>query len=111
MHYRYPDFYDVGREKVREYAVAVVAQLSIALRIRWRHRIETVHICNPPDLLFLVALPFLILGWLLLLRRVGEWAGGGWCDRRTAPLRSTAPCARCSATSSRPSSRAWRRHG
>jgi acyl dehydratase len=23
MHYRYPDFYDVGREKVREYAVAV----------------------------------------------------------------------------------------
>jgi acyl dehydratase len=23
MHFRYPDFYDVGREKVREYAVAV----------------------------------------------------------------------------------------
>ena len=23
MHYRYPDFYEVGREKVREYAVAV----------------------------------------------------------------------------------------
>ena len=23
MHYRYPDYYEVGREKVREYAVAV----------------------------------------------------------------------------------------
>jgi acyl dehydratase len=23
MHYRYPDFYEVGREKIREYAVAV----------------------------------------------------------------------------------------
>ncbi len=23
MHYRYPDFYEVGREKVREYAIAV----------------------------------------------------------------------------------------
>jgi glycosyltransferase involved in cell wall biosynthesis len=45
-----------------EYAVAIVAQLSIALRIRWRHRIETVHICNPPDLLFLVALPLVALG-------------------------------------------------
>src|SRR3981189_3965429 len=23
MHYRYPDFYEVGREKIREYAIAV----------------------------------------------------------------------------------------
>ncbi len=23
MHYRYPDYYEVGREKIREYAVAV----------------------------------------------------------------------------------------
>ena len=23
MHFRYPDFYEVGREKIREYAVAV----------------------------------------------------------------------------------------
>jgi glycosyltransferase involved in cell wall biosynthesis len=49
-----------------EYVVAIVAQLSIALRIRWRHRIGTVHICNPPDLLFLVALPLVALGSCLV---------------------------------------------
>lgn len=29
MHYRYPDFYEVGREKVREYAVAVKNEDSV----------------------------------------------------------------------------------
>lgn len=45
-----------------EYAVAIMAQLTIAMRIRRRHRIEIVHICNPPDLLFLVALPLVAVG-------------------------------------------------
>jgi glycosyltransferase involved in cell wall biosynthesis len=36
------------------------------MRIRWRHRIEIVHICNPPDLLFLVALPLVALGSCLV---------------------------------------------
>jgi glycosyltransferase involved in cell wall biosynthesis len=49
-----------------EYVIAIAAQLSIALRIRRRHRIEIVHICNPPDLLFLVALPLIALGSCLI---------------------------------------------
>ena len=34
--------------------------------IRRRHRVEIVHICNPPDLLFLVALPLIALGSCLV---------------------------------------------
>lgn len=45
-----------------EYSIALLSQLYLALRIRLRHRIEVVHICNPPDLLFLVALPLMALG-------------------------------------------------
>jgi glycosyltransferase involved in cell wall biosynthesis len=66
--YRYP----AGPEARRfatylvEYVIAIVAQLSIAARIRLRHRIEIVHICNPPDLLFLVALPLIALGSCLV---------------------------------------------
>ena len=45
-----------------EYSVAILAQLSLALRIRLRRRIDIVHICNPPDLLFLVALPLVASG-------------------------------------------------
>jgi glycosyltransferase involved in cell wall biosynthesis len=49
-----------------EYAVAILAQLMLALRIRFRHRIDIVHICNPPDLLFLVALPLAASGARLI---------------------------------------------
>lgn len=49
-----------------EYAIAITAQLSLALRIRLRHRLQIVHICNPPDLLFLVALPLIALGSRLI---------------------------------------------
>jgi glycosyltransferase involved in cell wall biosynthesis len=45
-----------------EYAIALFAQLRLALSIRLRRRIDLVHICNPPDLLFLVALPFVASG-------------------------------------------------
>ncbi len=45
-----------------EYSVALVSQLLLALRLRLRHRIRIVHICNPPDLLFLVALPLVAAG-------------------------------------------------
>jgi glycosyltransferase involved in cell wall biosynthesis len=45
-----------------EYTIAILAQLWLALRIRVRHRIDVVQICNPPDLLFLVALPLVALG-------------------------------------------------
>jgi glycosyltransferase involved in cell wall biosynthesis len=49
-----------------EYSVAILAQLQLALRLRLRHRIDVVHICNPPDLLFLVALPLVVSGARLI---------------------------------------------
>jgi len=49
-----------------EYSVAILAQLRLALSVRLRHRIRVVHICNPPDLLFLVALPLMALGARLI---------------------------------------------
>lgn len=45
-----------------EYAVALPAQFFLALAVRIRFRIDVVHICNPPDLLFLAALPLRALG-------------------------------------------------
>jgi len=51
---------------VVEYTIAIIAQLRIALSIRRRHPVRIVHICNPPDLLFLVALPLLALGSRLI---------------------------------------------
>jgi glycosyltransferase involved in cell wall biosynthesis len=49
-----------------EYAIAIFAQLRLALGIRIRRRIDVVHICNPPDLLFLVALPLVASGAKLI---------------------------------------------
>jgi glycosyltransferase involved in cell wall biosynthesis len=40
-----------------EYGIAILSMLRLTLGIRFRRRIHVVHICNPPDLLFLVALP------------------------------------------------------
>jgi len=66
--YRYSPGPEAGRFAgyLLEYLVAIAAQLSIAMRIRVRHRIAVVHICNPPDLLFLVALPLMALGSRLI---------------------------------------------
>jgi glycosyltransferase involved in cell wall biosynthesis len=49
-----------------EYTIAILAQLRLALGIRLRRRIDIVHICNPPDLLFLVALPLVAAGARLI---------------------------------------------
>lgn len=49
-----------------EYTIAILAQLRLALGIRFRGRIDVVHICNPPDLLFLVALPLIASGARLI---------------------------------------------
>lgn len=43
---------------VVEYTWALVLMFFHALRERRRGRFDVVHFCNPPDLLFLVALPF-----------------------------------------------------
>jgi glycosyltransferase involved in cell wall biosynthesis len=70
-----------------EYAIAISAQLRLAIGIRLRHRIDVVHICNPPDLLFLAALPLVASGARLIYdhhdatpelmiakgRRPGDW--------------------------------------
>ena len=49
-----------------EYTIAILGQLRLALGIRLRRRIDVVHICNPPDLLFLVALPLVASGARLI---------------------------------------------
>jgi glycosyltransferase involved in cell wall biosynthesis len=49
-----------------EYAIAILAQLRLAVGLRLRRRIDVVHICNPPDLLFLVALPLVAAGARLI---------------------------------------------
>ncbi len=43
---------------VAEYASALFGELRCAIRAFRRRRYEVIHLCNPPDLLFLVALPF-----------------------------------------------------
>jgi glycosyltransferase involved in cell wall biosynthesis len=42
----------------REYASALFGEMRLAWRVWRRHRPALIHLCNPPDLLFLVALPF-----------------------------------------------------
>jgi hypothetical protein len=49
-----------------EYPIAIGAQLCLALTIHARHRVRIVQICNPPDLLFLAALPLVALGSRLI---------------------------------------------
>ncbi len=43
---------------IGEYASALWGEWRLAWKIWRRHRFQVVHICNPPDLLFLVAWPF-----------------------------------------------------
>lgn len=43
-----------------EYAAALLSQVLLSLRIKFRHGFDVIHACNPPDLIFLV-------GWLYKL--------------------------------------------
>lgn len=45
-----------------EYATALWGQTRLAWKAWFRHRFGVIHLCNPPDLLFLVAWPFRLLG-------------------------------------------------
>ena len=45
-----------------EYTSALWGESRLAWKAWWRHRFQVIHICNPPDLLFLVTLPFKLLG-------------------------------------------------
>ena len=46
----------------REYASALWGETCLAWKAWRRHRFKLIHLCNPPDLLFLVAFPFKLLG-------------------------------------------------
>jgi glycosyltransferase involved in cell wall biosynthesis len=46
----------------REYASAIWGETVLAWRAFRRHRFKIIHLCNPPDLLFLVAWPFKLCG-------------------------------------------------
>ena len=45
-----------------EYVSALWGETRLAWKAWWRHRFNVIHLCNPPDLLFLVAWPFKLLG-------------------------------------------------
>jgi glycosyltransferase involved in cell wall biosynthesis len=63
--YRHPlraDESQTAKGYAREYGTALWHQTRIAWRIYRKQPFDAIHACNPPDLLFLVALPFLLLG-------------------------------------------------
>lgn len=41
---------------VREYAVAMASTLALSFKVRRKHGFDVIHACNPPDLLFMIAL-------------------------------------------------------
>jgi glycosyltransferase involved in cell wall biosynthesis len=45
----------------REYASALWGEMRLAWKAWRRHRFKVIHLCNPPDVLWLVALPFKLL--------------------------------------------------
>lgn len=45
-----------------EYLSALWSETRLAWRVFWTTGFDTIHACNPPDLIFLVALPFKLLG-------------------------------------------------
>lgn len=49
-----------------EYGAALFHETVLAFKAFRRHGFDVIHICNPPDLLFLVALPYKALGRALI---------------------------------------------
>ncbi len=47
---------------LREYSSALFHESRLAWRVYSKHGFDAIHGCNPPDLIFLVALPFKLLG-------------------------------------------------
>ena len=47
---------------LREYASALFHESRLAWRVYFRRGFDAIHGCNPPDLIFLVALPFKLIG-------------------------------------------------
>ena len=61
--YRYPSPFEARRTAgyLLEYPQALISQLMLAIKVARAGRIDVIQACNPPDLLFLVALPFRLL--------------------------------------------------
>ena len=47
---------------LREYSSALCGEFRLLWKAWRRHRFDIVHLCNPPDLLFLVAAPYKLVG-------------------------------------------------
>ena len=47
---------------LREYSSALWGEFKLIWKAWRRHRFDVVHLCNPPDLLFLVAAPYKLVG-------------------------------------------------
>ena len=62
--YRHPLPFEAtrGLGYVLEYAIALFWQFVLAVRIAWTRGFDVIHACNPPDLIFIVALPFKLFG-------------------------------------------------
>jgi glycosyltransferase involved in cell wall biosynthesis len=45
-----------------EYSAALYWELRLSLKVLGEHGFDAIHACNPPDLIFLVALPFKMFG-------------------------------------------------
>ena len=56
----------------REYVSALWGEARLAWKAWRRHHFRVVHLCNPPDLLFLVALPFKLLFGVRLIYDVHD---------------------------------------
>jgi glycosyltransferase involved in cell wall biosynthesis len=77
----------------REYASALWGEWRLAWKAWRRHRFRLIHVCNPPDLLFLVAWPFKLLCGVKVIYDVhdlwpemfeakfGRRGGFYWCVR------------------------------
>lgn len=55
-----------------EYSTALWGEMRCALKAWRRGRFDVIHLCNPPDLLFLVALPFKLLGGVKVIYDVHD---------------------------------------
>ena len=57
----------------REYSSALWGQTWLAWKVWRRHKFKVIHLCNPPDLLFLVAWPFKLLGVRVIFDMHDPW--------------------------------------
>lgn len=45
-----------------EYPMALFWEFILSLKVAWRHGFDAIHACNPPDLIFLIALFYKLIG-------------------------------------------------